>query len=851
MTGIPPEPPSEADRLRQRVSELEAAHAEMANILDRVTDAFVSLNDVWQYTYVSPKAAELFGRKPGDLIGKHIWTELPEGLGRKSHHAYYKALAEQVPLILEEYYPPADRWFENRIYPSKNGLTVFFTDITERMKSEENRARLVALMNGTPDLVGFSDAEGKILHLNPAGLRLLGIPEGTSSLGKVLDYRPERFHRRYSEEWLPIAIRDGVWRGETVLLARDGSEVPVSQVIFIHRKPDGAVEFMSTIARDISQQKRYEAQLEESEARYRTLVENAPEAMVVLDPDKGRFVDFNENATRLFGLTREELFQRGLLDLSPEIQPDGRPSSDLAQEKIGEAVRGGRPVFEWVHRTSRGLDFPCEIRLARIPHETSVLIRASIIDISERKRAEDSIRESEARFRQIAETIRDVFWISTPDLSEFLYVSPAFEEVWGRPRQELYRSASTWGDAVHPDDGGSSLRKLSASGRMDNLYRIIRPNGDIRWIRERGFPILDPSGTPSRMVGIAEDVTELKETEGELRESRRQLEEALRNSQDRVVQLEEQVRGRSRFGMIVGKSAPMQDVYRRLRLAGQTPVNVLITGESGTGKEMTARSIHEQGARKSRPFIAVNCSALPDTLLESELFGHIRGAFTGAMRDKIGLFQSAEGGTLFLDEVGDMPPSLQVKVLRALQEREIRRVGDEKPIKVDVQLITATNRNLRELLASGQMREDFYYRIRVFEIRLPALRERKDDIPLLVSNFIEEFSLSKRKHIRGIQAEAMRFLMDYPWPGNVRELRNAMEHAFVTVSGDTIRLTDFPSILRSPSPVGIRTPEAPPDPERLRIQDALKKTNGHRGKAAELLGCSRVTLWKNMRRLGL
>jgi len=391
---------------------------------------------------------------------------------------------------------------------------------------------------------------------------------------------------------------------------------------------------------------------------------------------------------------------------------------------------------------------------------------------------------------------------------------------------------------------------------MDNTYRIIRPDGAIRWIRERGFPIIDPDGMPQRMVGIAEDVTELKETEAALLESRRQLEEALHHTQDRVVQLEEQVRGRARFGTLVGTSVEMQEVYRRLRLAGQSPVNVLITGESGTGKEMCARTIHDQGARKSRPFIAVNCSAIPEALLESELFGHVKGAFTGAVRDKIGLFQAADGGTLFLDEVGDMPPTLQVKVLRALQEREVRRVGDEKPVKVDVHLITATNRNLRELLTSGQMREDFYYRIRVFEIRLPALRERKDDIPLLVSHFIEEFSVSKHKKIRGISADAMRFLMNHPWPGNVRELRNTLEHAFVTVTGDSIRLSDFPATLRLPAPEmrsRATATDAPPsiDPDRKRIEDALKKHDGHRGKAAKTLGFSRVTLWKHMRRLGL
>jgi PAS domain S-box-containing protein len=851
MGAGPAEEASELERLQQQVAALEASRTELANVLERISDAFVSLNDVWQYTYVSAKAAEIFGRKPEDLIGKHIWTEFPEGVGQKFHHAYYKALADQVPIFLEEYYPPGDRWYENRIYPSKNGLSIFFTDVTERRKAEENRTRLVALTEETTDLVAFADADGVLLHLNPAGRRMLGISPDEKVLSAMLRYMPERLHRRHRQEVLSTALRDGVWRGESALLSVDGRETPVSQVVLIHRKADGSTEYMSIIARDISPQKRQEAQLRESEARYRTIVENAPEAVVVLDIGSRRFVDLNENAVRLFGYSREQLSALGPVDVSPPSQPDGRSSSDAAAEKIDEAMRGGRPIFEWIHRSARGVDFPCEVRLVRVPSESSLLIRGSIIDISERKRAEEALRESEGRFRQIAETIRDVFWIGTPDLSEILYVSPAFEEIWGRPRKELYRSAATWNQAIHPDDGGPALRAVSSSGRMDNIYRIIRADGEIRWIRERAFPILDAAGLAYRVVGVAEDVTDVKEAEAELRESRRQLEEALRNTQDRMVQLEEQVRGRSRLGMIVGKCALIQEVYRRIRLAGQSPVNVLITGESGTGKEMTARAIHDQGVRKSGPFIAVNCSAIPESLLESELFGHVKGAFTGAVRDKTGLFQSAEGGTLFLDEVGDMPATLQVKVLRALQEREIRRVGDEKPVRIDVQLITATNRNLKQLLESGVMREDFYYRIRVFEIRLPSLRERKDDIPLLVSHFVEEFSLSKRKKIRGISAEGMRFLMDYPWPGNVRELRNALEHAFVTVAGDTIRLADFPAALRSPLPEVARAAPMESDPERERIVQALTKTGGHRGKAAELLGCSRVTLWKNMRRFNL
>jgi DNA-binding NtrC family response regulator len=251
--------------------------------------------------------------------------------------------------------------------------------------------------------------------------------------------------------------------------------------------------------------------------------------------------------------------------------------------------------------------------------------------------------------------------------------------------------------------------------------------------------------------------------------------------------------------------------------------------------------------------VAVNCSSIPEGVLESELFGHVKGSFTGATRDKVGLFQSAEGGTLFLDEVGDMPATVQVKVLRALQEREIRRVGDDRPVKVDVRLVTATNRDMPDLIAQGNIREDFYYRIRVFEIRLPSLRERREDISLLVALFIQEFSKSTGKPVRGLAADALQALIDFPWPGNVRELRNAVEHAFVTADGEHLKLSDFPSEIRSlAGPAGPGAPAAPRGmPERDRILWALKQADGHKGDAAKRLGISRVTLWKRMAELGL
>ena len=327
-------------------------------------------------------------------------------------------------------------------------------------------------------------------------------------------------------------------------------------------------------------------------------------------------------------------------------------------------------------------------------------------------------------------------------------------------------------------------------------------------------------------------------------------------AKEKIRVLEEQARFRESFQQMIGRSAVMQEVFRRVRLAAQGDVPVLLTGESGTGKELAARAIHALSARKDKPFLAINCSAVPETLLESELFGHVKGAFTGAIRDKVGVFQAAEGGTLFLDEVGDTSPLLQLKLLRVLQESEIRRVGDEKNVKVDVRFVTATNKDLKHLLTTGAMREDFYYRIRVFEITLPALRERREDLPLLVNHFIAEGSNVHAHPINDVAQDAMKQMMKYAWPGNVRELRNAIEHAFVTAEGDCLSVLDLPPEIRTTAPLSrpasIKEPLTPEQQaERGRILDALRETRGSKTKAARLLGYSRVTLWKKLKQFGI
>ncbi len=274
--------------------------------------------------------------------------------------------------------------------------------------------------------------------------------------------------------------------------------------------------------------------------------------------------------------------------------------------------------------------------------------------------------------------------------------------------------------------------------------------------------------------------------------------------------------------------------------------NVLILGESGTGKELVARALHNFSKRKRGPFVPVNCGALPDTLLESELFGYKAGAFTDAKHDKEGRFAAAEGGTLFLDEIGDISPALQVKLLRVLQTKTYEPLGSNRSVKADVRIVAATNRDLKALVQEGKFREDLYYRLNVVELTLPPLRERKEDIPILVQHFLEKFSRIHNKKIKGISPEAMKLLLSYDYPGNVRELENIIERAVVISSGKQIELHDLPEELfrdRAKSPQK--------NEELERIKEALKIAKGNKSLAAKLLGMHRTTLWRKLKEYGL
>jgi DNA-binding NtrC family response regulator len=321
---------------------------------------------------------------------------------------------------------------------------------------------------------------------------------------------------------------------------------------------------------------------------------------------------------------------------------------------------------------------------------------------------------------------------------------------------------------------------------------------------------------------------------------------------EEIKRLRTEVQARDRFQNIIGQSAAMQRVFETVAQVSDLPANILIEGESGTGKELIARAIHSNSSRASGPFIPVNCAAIPETLLESELFGYVRGAFTDARKDRPGLFREANGGMLFLDEISEMPLTLQTKLLRVLEDKEVRPLGANQSEKVDTRVLSATNRNLDELVRDGKFRQDLYYRLNVIRIELPALRYRSDDIPLLVQHFIEKFAAGARRDVDGIQSEALAALKSYDWPGNIRELEHTIERAVLLGKESQVGVEDLPANLVARGESSIVLAQASDrqftlrDLEREYIGKVLQSTKGNKTEAARILGVDRTTLYRKL-----
>ena len=463
----------------------------------------------------------------------------------------------------------------------------------------------------------------------------------------------------------------------------------------------------------------------------------------------------------------------------------------------------------------------------------------AVTDITNHRRAEEKIREQETELRQILDLTPQHIAVFGPD-GERLYINHTALEYFGITLEQWREPGRVYNELVHPEDREHFLnerKKLFLEGKPHEFEaRLLRRDGAFRCFLSRLTPIKDERGQITRWYATATDIEDRKRAEEEIRKENIALREELGKS--------------SMFEEVIGTSPVLQMVLGRAAKVAPTDSTVLIMGETGTGKELIARAIHKRSKRSGRPFISVNCAAVPSSLIMSELFGHEKGAFTGAVQRRLGRFELAEGGTIFLDEVGDLPMETQIALLRVLQEREFERVGGTEVLRADVRVISATNRDLQAAIADGAFRSDLYYRLNVFPIKLPALRERKDDVPLLVNYFVDRYAKRGGKKIKHIQKKTLDMLREYSWPGNVRELQNVIERSLIISETNEFSI-DKSWVANEPQSSGA----APADQktnERKRIEAALAQSNGKVSGAhgaASKLGLPASTLESKIRSL--
>lgn len=449
-------------------------------------------------------------------------------------------------------------------------------------------------------------------------------------------------------------------------------------------------------------------------------------------------------------------------------------------------------------------------------------------------------QELSAYWETVVNTIQDGLMV-VDRAGTILSVNRALEAITGYSKEDLIGSPCS---ALHcdiceiaRDENGDHWCVLFRTGSL-KMRRCTLERKDGRYVHvlKNASLLHDSNGNTIGAVETLTDITEIIQKDHQIEAFQREI------------------RSQDGFHGILGSSASMQKVFSLIDSSTQSDAPVIIFGESGTGKELVAEAIHDTGARRGKPFVKVNCAALNESLLESELFGHVKGAFTGAYRTRKGRFEAARGGDIFLDEIGDLPLSIQVKLLRVLEEMVIERVGENTPIQVDVRIVSATNKDLEVLVEKGLFREDLFYRINVIPISVPPLRERVEDIPLLAETFFRRVRMKTGKDIQGISEEAMKKLVDYHWPGNVRELKSAFEYAFVSCQDSIIQPHHLPPNILWGQKGHVSPTSVPVNRDKIKkrqLLDALEKAGGNQSEAARILGVSRVTVWNRMKKFNI
>jgi formate hydrogenlyase transcriptional activator len=641
-----------------------------------------------------------------------------------------------------------------------------------------------------------------------------------------------------------------------------GGEAPVGALGFNALRaardwPDVLLKRLQLVAQVFTNalaRRRHELSLQESEERLSLAADSAEAGLWTLDYGTGVFWA-TERARAIFGYLPDEVVSLERFGASVH-----RDDWDLVRGAIERSARAGEPVdveyritlpgdarVRWV--SSRGRP---RLNSAGEPQR----LTGVSVDVTEPKRAEEALRVSQARLEAAADLAGLAFY-EVDFGAGTAFLDDRFRDVCGVPpdRHEGLQPVEFWMEHVHPEDRERvlELRRQLHDGTLERLnieYRYLHPTHGEKWLHHVArITRRDPSRRVVRTFGVLRDITERRRKEEALQQSYAEIERLKDRLQAESDYLKAEIKIVHPHGDVTGQSAAIQKVLRQVEQVAPTDSSVLIRGETGSGKELVAQAIHRQSPRRSHLLVKVNCAALPSGLVESELFGREKGAYTGAMTRQIGRFEVADGSTIFLDEIGELSLEVQAKLLRVLETGEFERLGSPKTIKVDVRVIAATNRDLAEEIRKGRFREDLYYRLNVFPIRVPPLRERAEDIPLLVWTFLGEISARMGKKITQVPRQTMAALQRHPWPGNVRELKNVIEHGAILTSGDTLRVPQ----LDDAGPVGAPPPTLA-DSERALILRALEsagwRIKGPKGAAAGL-GLNPSTLYSRMKKLGI
>jgi len=590
-----------------------------------------------------------------------------------------------------------------------------------------------------------------------------------------------------------------------------------------------------------------------SEDAFRLIVETIPGLIAVMTPG-GEVEHVNRQVLEYFGRTIEELKRWGTTDA---VHPDDLPRVIAAWQ---HAVETGEP-YEFEHRIRRADGDYRWFQLRGLPllGIGGQIVRWYVLltDIDARKQSEEKLRRSEADLLEAQRLSHSGSW--RHDLASGAFtVSPEVLRIRGAESAEPLSHIDRMYAGIHPDDRSRVRATYEAAqkqkGEFDAEYRIVLRDGAIKHLHTIGHPVLNEFGDVVEYIGTGIDVTEQKEARAALEHAFEEIKRLKDRLQDENLALREEIDQASMFEEIVGASGALKTVLSHVAKVAPTDSTVLISGETGTGKELIARAIHKHSRRAERAFVSLNCAATPPSLIASELFGHEKGAFTGAVQQRRGRFELAHSGTIFLDEIGEIPMDTQIALLRVLQERQVERVGGNRPIPVDVRVIAATNRDLSEAIAAGRFRSDLFYRLNVFPIVVPPLRKRREDIPILIEYFVKRFAEKMAKRIRRIDKRTLELCEGYSWPGNIRELQNIVERSVILCSGDTFSIDE--AWLSSQAPV--RPDRSGPladallDQEKDMIEAALAKSKGKvagpRG-AAATLGIPPSTLESKIKQL--